>query len=594
MPRHRHSPRKMQHQVFKYALVLCLSVLILFSLIVYFYVSNILIDREHVALQNMNASLRAQIETNIRELDRATADINYVNRLTGFLTNTSDWSSQNVKNTVLSVIGSMGTAYHINLYPLSGEMAEVGSAEESGSGEADSAWFSGVQDMRGKKLLSAPYNSTEGAYGGNRNWLISVSRAALDSKNNVIGTLQAVGRCKNIFSPAISYSHQQKDASFFIFDSDGTQIYPYDTTAAQREDGQQVFQLTEENHNVPAKVKDPASGDVYQYVRASSGYSGWSYVSLQKQSLIFQPVYRLILLLAGAGAVLALLSVLFAWIFARRMVRPIRSLKELIHRVRLDTLGQVKADGRPVPYEELSELYSEFQTMSESLESSLEELQASRQLEFKSQMTALQMQMNPHFYYNTLSCISVLAENGQTEDVSSMCRTLSDLMRYITDTNASDVMLFQELAIVRKYLYCMKMRYQDNLNITLEADDALNSILIPKLILQPLVENAVKYATNCVPPWDLKITGVMEDDRWYFTVEDSGDGFSQESLDSLTMQINEINQANSAKLTPQRIGGMGLINVYLRWKLYCHGSEIFEFGNNADGHAYVIIGRRKD
>lgn len=595
MRRHRRSPRKMQHQMFKYALIISLLVLMLFSVTVYFYISNILIDREHVNLHNLNSSFQNQIETNLRELDRVTADLNYVNRLTGFLTNANDWAAQSsVRNTILSVIGSVRLAYQVNLYPLSGEMTGIGNMEEVESADnQDTVWLHAVQGLKGKKLLSAPYYTTQGSYSGDHKWLISISRAALDSKNNVIGTLEAVGRCKSIFAPAISYSHQQQEpASLYIFADDGTQIYPYQTTVDERKTAAQIFNLTSVNPNAPEGVNGPAFGETYQYVRTYSKYSGWHYISLQKRSIIFRPVYRLIMLLIGVGAGLALLAVLFAWIFARRMVVPVKQLGDLVQHLRLDTLGQVKADDRSVPYEELDQLFNEFQEMSDSLQSSVQELEVSRQLEFKAQMTALQMQMNPHFYYNTLSCISVLAENGQTDDVASMCRTLSDLMRYITDTNTPEVMLFQEIGIVQKYLYCMKMRYQGSLNITLETDEALNTILVPKLILQPLVENAVKYGTDCIPPWHLRIIGRMEEDRWYFTVEDSGNGFSGEALNGLGEKIEEINRSGSTEQAPQRIGGMGLVNVYLRWKLYCHGSEIFEYGNNADGHAYVTIGRR--
>ena len=598
MRRIKHSPRKMQYQVFKYALALPLLILLLFSLILYFYVSRILIDREHVALRSLNGAQMNQIEANLQNLDYVTADLNYVNRLTGFLTDSSDWSKQeNVRNTVLSIVGSERKAYQVNLYPLSGEMTELGTVDEVIPTEnRDSVWLQQVMDLRGSKLLSVPYNTTRHSYSGERKWLLSLSRAALNSRNQVIGALEAIGRCEQIFSAAISYSHQQQEpSSLYIFAPDGTLVYPYDLSDEEQAALHPVFRLTVDNSDEPQDFKDPESGEVYQYVRTHSNYSDWSYISLQKRSVIFRPVHRLIELLAGVAVVLFLLSALFSWHFARRMVRPVKKLQQLVKDLRLDTLGQIRAaEVSSVPYEELDEVFREFRTMSESLEGSLNELEVSRDLEFKAQMTALQMQMNPHFYNNMLTCISELAENGQRDEVASMCRTLSDLMRYITDSNSSEVMLFQELGIIRKYLYCMEMRYQEDLKITLEADDALNTILVPKLILQPLVENAVKYGTEGNPPWHLRITGRMEEDRWYFTIEDSGSGFSQESVRQLSDQIREIDSADRSELSPQKIEGMGILNVYMRWKLYCHGSEIFEFGNRPDGHTYVTIGRRKD
>ena len=593
----KHSPQKMQYQVFKYALALPLLILFLFSLILYFYVSGILIDREHVALRNLNSSQMNQIEANLQDLDYVTADLNYVNRLTGFLTNSSDWSSQeDVRNTVLSIVGSERKAYQVNLYPLSGEMAELGTVDEIIPTEnRDAVWLQQVLDLRGSKLLSVPYNTTRHSYSGEQKWLLSLSRAALNSRNQVIGALEAIGRCEQIFSSAISYTHQQQEPSaLYIFASDGTPIYPYDLPEEEQSAYGEIFRRTVENSDEPQEFRDPDSGEVYQYVRTYSHYSDWSYITLQKRSVIFRPVHRLIGLLAGVAVVLFILSALLSWLFSRRMVRPVKTLKQLVHGLRLDTLGQVKAADLPsMPYEELDELYREFQTMGRSLEGSLNELEISRDLEFKAQMTALRMQMNPHFYYNTLSGISELAEQGKTDEVSSMCRTLSDLMRYISDTNTSEVMLFQELGIIRKYLYCMEMRYQENLQVAIEADDALNTILIPKLIFLPLVENAVKYGTQGNPPWQLRITGSMDADGWRVTVEDSGAGFSDEAIRTLTEQIREIDNSDRTELASQKIDGMGIINVYLRWKLHCNGSEIFEFGNGDDGRAYVSIGRKK-
>ena len=82
----------------------------------------------------------------------------------------------------------------------------------------------------------------------------------------------------------------------------------------------------------------------------------------------------------------------------------------------------------------------------------------------KARSMALQTQINPHFYYNTLSSIIVLAENGDSETVVKMCRNLSRIMRYITNTTETTVTLKDELDYVQKYLYCMKVRYQSSLN----------------------------------------------------------------------------------------------------------------------------------
>ncbi len=593
MRRAKRFPRKMQEQVFRHTLIIPLLILVLFSALFYFYVSQILIDREHVSLLNLNDSRLNQVEANLRELDYVTANINYANRLTGFLTDSQDWSKQSALNTVLSVVGSERRAFRVNLYPNSGGAVGTDDSWSYVTRTMDAELAGEIRALGGKKLLSAPYYTTRYSAGGLRNWFLSVYRAALDAHNEVIGTLEAVERCDQIFAPIISYAHQRDDAELlYIFDADGALIYPYGAAADEREGARRLFALTSENPDAPGEVRGAAGNERYQYVRSQSSYSGWSYISLQRQRVILRPVYRLILLLVCAFVVLLLLSVLISWEFSRRMVRPVQHLKHIVQRLRLDTLALEKTDDYSVPYEELDELFQEFQLMSQSLGRSLEELQASRQLEFKSRMTALQVQMNPHFYYNTLSCISILAEYGRTEEVTTMCQTLSELMRYITDVQTSEVTLAQELDIVRKYLYCMQMRYQESLRIEMDVDELPREARIPKLILQPLVENAVKYGTDCLPPWSLRVRGAREGEGWSIWVEDSGGGFPPEVLEELGRRVREIDEDPSAERMPQGIGGMGMINVYLRWKLYCHEECVFEFGNGAEGHACVRIGRR--
>lgn len=100
----------------------------------------------------------------------------------------------------------------------------------------------------------------------------------------------------------------------------------------------------------------------------------------------------------------------------------------------------------------------------------------------------------------------ILAENGDTKSVAGMCQNLSRIMRYVTDFKTRIVSIREELDYIREYLYCMKMRNQSSLHYELQIDDSLLDITIPKLCIHPLVENALKYGTNCSPPGESKFT----------------------------------------------------------------------------------------
>ena len=90
-----------------------------------------------------------------------------------------------------------------------------------------------------------------------------------------------------------------------------------------------------------------------------------------------------------------------------------------------------------------------------------------------------------------------------------MSRNLSRIMRYISNTSETTVTLREELDYVRKYLYCMKVRYQSSLNYSIDVDESLLDQPVPKLIIQPIVENAIKYGSDCEPPWTITISSTI-------------------------------------------------------------------------------------
>jgi two-component system sensor histidine kinase YesM len=163
-------------------------------------------------------------------------------------------------------------------------------------------------------------------------------------------------------------------------------------------------------------------------------------------------------------------------------------------------------------------------------------------------------------------------------------------MRYVTDTSFTNVTIQSEVDYVNKYLYCMKVRYQTSLNYNISIDEKLLALEVPKLIIQPLVENAIKYGTTCAPPWTLSIVGKVYKDHWQIDIIDSGNGFTDEVISGITKRIQEVN-ANPG-MPEMKINGLGIINVYMRWKIFCQDTMIFKYGNTQDGHGIVSIGQK--
>ena len=231
------------------------------------------------------------------------------------------------------------------------------------------------------------------------------------------------------------------------------------------------------------------------------------------------------------------LCLVFSYMTSRQLIKPIRKLKRVIRSTVLDTLDENNKAELSNSFAELEELNQEFADMNVNLKNSMNALLDSRAQELKSRSLALQSQINPHFYYNTLASIIVLAEKERKEEVITICRNLTRMMRYITGSSNAPVTLREEMDYVRKYLYCMKVRFQENLNYTIEVDESILDVPVPKLIIQPIVENALKYGIDCKPPWDISIRSVITKDAWRIEVEDSGTGFSEKALEQIRERI---------------------------------------------------------
>ena len=143
----------------------------------------------------------------------------------------------------------------------------------------------------------------------------------------------------------------------------------------------------------------------------------------------------------------------------------------------------------------------------------------------EARLTALNAQLNPHFLFNTLHAVSSLVERDP-RGVRRMIARLSELLRYTLDGGAEhEVVLAQEIAFLERYLEIMQIRFQGQLEIDVQIGDDARDALVPNLILQPLVENAVKHGVDKVSgTGKIRIVGRREVDRLVLSVSDNGPG----------------------------------------------------------------------
>jgi len=238
--------------------------------------------------------------------------------------------------------------------------------------------------------------------------------------------------------------------------------------------------------------------------------------------------------------------------------------------------------------DEISELNHAFDDMNRKLRVSLNELLVSKSEENNAKVLAIQSQMNPHFLFNNLSIINALSEEGENQKVIMLCGNLSFMLRYISSSSPNTVLFKEEIDYTKKYLDCIKIRFEDAISYTIDIDPALCNCPIPKLIIQPVVENAVRHGLKNAPPWRISVKGSIGSAGWRVSICDNGVGFNQEILKELNLFFWEF---RSIKSIPKlEIGGMGLKNIYLRLRAIYKESAFFEIHSHEGSETEIVLG----
>ena len=219
------------------------------------------------------------------------------------------------------------------------------------------------------------------------------------------------------------------------------------------------------------------------------------------------------------------------------ITRPIRKLSEVTDQVAKGDLT-VRSDVRTGA--EVSVLSDSLNTMIDKIDELLEQVKKEQVRLRKAEFELLQSQINPHFLYNTLDAIVWRAEAGEQKKVVSMVGSLSDFFRTSLNQGKDIITIKEELQHSRSYLEIQQMRYQDILNYEIYVPEELHRYLIPKITIQPLVENALYHGIkNKRGPGRIVISGRKEEDFLILQIEDNGIGMSKERLDQVKEGMNQ-------------------------------------------------------
>ena len=241
---------------------------------------------------------------------------------------------------------------------------------------------------------------------------------------------------------------------------------------------------------------------------------------------------------------------------ARRITEPIGALSRKAQR-----FGEGDFSAAPVSTDiaELKTLDNGFDEMASRVNALMAKQIEDQKSLHRAELELLQAQINPHFLYNTLDSIVILAESQREEDVANMVTSLSSFFRISLSRGKDIIPLADERSHVTSYLQIQQIRYSDILKYEIDIPDELLDCRVPKLVLQPLVEYALYHGIkNRRGVGTIRITGEARGDDMVLKVIDNGAGMTPEQVQALQNGIYE-----------DRHTGLGLVNVHKRVRLYC-------------------------
>lgn len=302
------------------------------------------------------------------------------------------------------------------------------------------------------------------------------------------------------------------------------------------------------------------------YTISKSEITGWTMVGVTYLEEMMSRTNRLRNLFYLMAIVLVGVALMLSVFLTDMVTKPLRKLRETMKVVESGNFD-VEIE-EPDTGDEISDLFRSFRSMILKIRELIEQNTAEQREKRKSELNALQAQINPHFLYNTLDSIIWMAEGGNRKDVVLMTSSLAKLLRKSISNKNEMVTLEEEIEYTRSYLTIQKMRYVDKLEYEIDVEPAVMRMEIVKLIIQPLVENAIYHGIKYKEGKGLiRITGGFEEDQIVLRVSDNGVGMTEE----------ELSHVFDERVTDTRKNGVGVLNVHRRIRLYYGGEYGLSF-----------------
>ncbi|WP_010285530.1 sensor histidine kinase [Bacillus timonensis] len=372
---------------------------------------------------------------------------------------------------------------------------------------------------------------------------------------------------------------------FYIMDENNIIIYSSDEEKIGTKNNETWFSQVkkEPEEQKSLKWKDKQFSGVIVYDQFPAPYQKWYIVKRIPFDALYQSARETVWINIVIGIVTLLVVLLATIVVSFKTTRPIKILIENMKKVEK---GNFEADFDSLGNDEIGLLGRHFKSMIDRIDKLIEK-KYKLEIENKaSELRVLRSQINPHFLYNALQSIGTLALKSNAVPVYRLLTSLSTIMRYSMNVKEDIVPFSSEVSHVESYLHLQKQRFEEQFQFELNIQKEVQNVLVPKMILQPIVENCFKHGFDqqihkCTIQMDAFL---QSDDMVCIQIKDNGMGVNEEHLQNIRQGLYQrFTKENQMRET------IGLKNIFDRLQIYYdHQAKLLVSSPNENGFIVTI------
>ena len=544
-----------RYTIFVYFTITALAAGLLISLSLYQRLSSQVAEVVQEENQSLINQVARSVESYLRTVMKLSDSLYY-----GAVKN-ADLSSQSINNEItLLYDNNKDNVDNIALFAQGGAMVESVPAArlKKNLNITGEKWFANALEKTENQHFSDPH--VQYIFENNENqyrWVFSLSRA--------VELTEGTSTTQGVLLVDLSYSSLEhlfegvttgKGGYVYLIGSDGEILYH---PRIQLIDSGRL----KENNKAASGYKDGIHREVFEgdnriITVKSVGYTGWKIVGVTPNSVVSLNTIKTRLFIVFMITLILFILVLINSYISSRITNPIKELEKSVGILEEGDLETAVSIGGSY---EIQHLGNSIKNMAIQIRVLMDDIVTEHEAKRKQEFDTLQSQINPHFLYNTLDIIVWMIENEQKNEAVKAVTALARFFRISLSKGKSIITVRDELEHVRSYLMIQHMRFKNKFSYEIQAEEECMELTSLKLILQPLVENAIYHGMEFMDgEGEIKLSVVRKGDNLIIQVSDNGLGMTEEQVKSLF--------SHEVQVTSKKGSGIGVKNVNERIKLY--------------------------